>query len=88
MNSSQLLGLKIESIINLCLYSPSGTRVTTYAALPGVTSTNLKRYQQPSARIMSYLTDWFQKTPQEGCQTVIHCAINEGVEKESGAVYR
>lgn len=66
--------------------------VTTYSLHPGVISTELGRNVNllfPGLRtIVRTLVGWAMKTPEQGAQTTIHCAVSEEAEKENGLYYR
>eukprot|EP00058_Branchiostoma_floridae_P023357 XP_002608847.1 hypothetical protein BRAFLDRAFT_89716 [Branchiostoma floridae] len=75
--------------INIC-----GTGVTTYAVHPGFVKTDIWRYipgmygwkftlMKPMFRLMMA----FAITPEQGAQTVIHCAVEEALSSESGLYY-
>ncbi|XP_076313798.1 retinol dehydrogenase 14-like [Tachypleus tridentatus] len=66
-------------------------RIHVYAVSPGMVWTNLGRYVKTSWLKMILLLPLallFVKMPSQGCQTVLHCAISEEVEDESGKYYR
>ncbi|XP_078572349.1 retinol dehydrogenase 11-like [Branchiostoma floridae x Branchiostoma japonicum] len=71
-----------------------GTGVTTYAVHPGFVKTDIWRYipgmygwkftlMKPMFRLMMA----FAITPEQGAQTVIHCAVEEALSSESGLYY-
>jgi retinol dehydrogenase-12 len=69
----------------------TGTGVTTYCVHPGLVATELGRYMykedEPpslSRRIIHALA----KTPAQGAQTSIYCAVSERVAQQSGWYYR
>ncbi|XP_060529996.1 retinol dehydrogenase 11-like isoform X2 [Cylas formicarius] len=62
------------------------TDVTTYSLHPGSVSTELFRnmpvyFKLPVEYVYMSL---FRKTPLEGAQTTIHCAVQKGIEDQSG----
>ncbi|XP_066302833.1 retinol dehydrogenase 14-like [Branchiostoma lanceolatum] len=72
-----------------------GTGVTTYAVHPGFVKTEIWRYipgmygwkftvMKPMFRLMMAA---FSRTPEQGAQTVIHCAVEEKLSSESGLYY-
>ncbi|XP_054712940.1 retinol dehydrogenase 14-like [Uloborus diversus] len=68
-----------------------GTGVSVYSVSPGMVWTNLGRYMSISWWKMALLAPiawFFIRTPYEGCQTILHCAVSEEVEGESGLYYR
>ncbi|XP_073327851.1 retinol dehydrogenase 12-like [Pagrus major] len=68
-----------------------GTGVTTYSLHPGVIRTELGRHFWPMIplwkRIVYKPLIFFIKTPTEGAQTTIHCAVEESLQNESGLYY-
>lgn len=61
-----------------------GSGVTTYSVHPGTVHSELTRYSS----IMRWLWQLFFvfiKTPQEGAQTSLYCALTEGLESLSGS---
>ena len=66
--------------------------VTSYAVHPGVVATELSRHLSSSIFPgMTFVWDnimklWI-KTPEQGAQTTIHCAVDEEAGKESGLYY-
>ncbi|XP_064487966.1 retinol dehydrogenase 13-like isoform X1 [Ornithodoros turicata] len=68
-----------------------GTGVTSYAVSPGLVNTSLGRYSKISwysYLILLPLSLFLLRTPEQGCQTVVDCAVDEKYEKESGMFYR
>ncbi|KAF8795643.1 retinol dehydrogenase 14-like [Argiope bruennichi] len=68
-----------------------GTGVNVYAVSPGMVWTNLGRHVSVSWWKIVALAPiaWlFIRTPYQGAQTILHCAISEEVESESGLYYR
>jgi hypothetical protein len=69
-----------------------GTGVTTYSLHPGVIRTELGRHFWPTMplwkrAIYKTLSFWL-KSPREGAQTTIHCAVEESLADVSGLYYR
>ena len=67
--------------------------VTTYALHPGVVKTELGRhldgvYFKGARVLLGVAFRPFLKTPEQGAQTTIHCAIDEQAGNESGLYYR
>jgi len=60
-----------------------GTGVTTYSLHPGAVRTDLQRHHNIWGSIISP----FMKTPVQGAQTTIYCAVNEELAEESGLYY-
>jgi hypothetical protein len=55
---------------------------------PGVVATELERHMEgASSWILSKLT-WAKKTPVEGAQTTLHCALDEKLADQTGLYYR
>lgn len=70
----------------------SGSGVTVYALHPGVIHTELGRYVQSRHPVFSTLLYipalLLLKTPNQGAQTSIYCAVTEGLESYSGCYFR
>ncbi|XP_055075878.2 retinol dehydrogenase 12 [Misgurnus anguillicaudatus] len=68
-----------------------GSGVTVYALHPGVIRTELGRYVQTQHPLLSALLSFpaflLMKTPKQGAQTSIHCAVAEGLESYSGCYF-
>ncbi|XP_065206354.1 retinol dehydrogenase 12-like isoform X2 [Planococcus citri] len=69
-----------------------GKGVNTYSLHPGVVRTELTRHLNtafiPGARpIVRMFLRTFDKTPEEGAQTTIYCAVDEKVKDETGCYY-
>ncbi|KAF7273981.1 hypothetical protein GWI33_013335 [Rhynchophorus ferrugineus] len=64
------------------------TGVTTYTLHPGAISTNMTHQMQPGFKnILDFCLYWMFKTPIEGAQTTIHCAVAKNIEKYSGSLF-
>ncbi|KAK7913641.1 hypothetical protein WMY93_013852 [Mugilogobius chulae] len=68
-----------------------GSGVTVYSLHPGVILTELGRHFVPTLalwkRIIAMPLMMFIKTPWEGAQTTIYCAVEESLANESGFYY-
>ncbi|KAM9754611.1 retinol dehydrogenase 13-like [Menidia menidia] len=68
-----------------------GTGVTTYSLHPGVIRTELGRHFWPSMalwkRVVFTPLSYLIKSPAEGAQTTIYCAVEENLQNESGLYY-
>lgn len=70
-----------------------GTNVSAYCLHPGVISTELQRHMNETyfsgAEILfrSLITITIAKTPEQGAQTTIYCAVDEKIAEESGFYY-
>ncbi|XP_068169877.1 retinol dehydrogenase 11 [Antennarius striatus] len=68
-----------------------GTGVTTYSLHPGVIRTELGRHFLPTMplwkRIVYRPISVFMKSPAEGAQTTIYCAVEESLQDQSGLYY-
>ncbi|XP_004837401.1 retinol dehydrogenase 11 isoform X1 [Heterocephalus glaber] len=60
-----------------------GSGITTYSVHPGSVISELTRHSS-FMRFMSWLFYYFLKTPQQGAQTSLYCALTEGLEVLSG----
>ncbi|KAG7482476.1 hypothetical protein JOB18_021924 [Solea senegalensis] len=69
-----------------------GTGVTVYSLHPGVIRTELGRHFFPNLalwkRIIAIPLAMLIKTPWEGAQTTIYCAVDESLANDSGLYYR
>ncbi|XP_034969671.1 retinol dehydrogenase 12 [Zootoca vivipara] len=63
-----------------------GTGVTVNALHPGVVSTELGRYSYTSG-FFKVMFGFMFKTPQEGAQTSVYCAVAEELESVSGVYF-
>lgn len=66
----------------------SDTGVAAYAVHPGIVRTELKRHMNLGLLIMWKVVRPFTKTPVQGAQTTIYCAVQPELDKESGGYYR
>ncbi|XP_076577542.1 retinol dehydrogenase 12, like isoform X2 [Chaetodon auriga] len=64
-----------------------GTGVTTYSLHPGVIQTDLWRHLSGPQRFVMKMVSPFTKSPVQGAQTTIYCAVEPSLEKESGGYY-
>ncbi|XP_059470632.1 retinol dehydrogenase 12-like [Neocloeon triangulifer] len=60
-----------------------GTGVVAYAVHPGVVSTELGRHLEGGQSWLLRNLDWAKKTPVEGAQTTLHCALDERLAIQS-----
>ncbi|XP_051004276.1 retinol dehydrogenase 11-like [Acomys russatus] len=61
-----------------------GSGVTTYSVHPGTIYSELAR-NTPLLRLLWQVFNFLLKTPQEGAQTSLYCAVTEGLESLSGS---
>lgn len=62
-----------------------GTKVTCYSLHPGAINSELSRSQSPVLKFfLKPLTVYFFKNTEQGCQTTLHCALQDGIEHLSG----
>ncbi|PSN54033.1 Retinol dehydrogenase 11 [Blattella germanica] len=65
-----------------------GKEVTTYAVHPGLVVTDSARYLPWLVRFTwEKVLCYFLKTPEQGCQTSVHCAVSEQLARQSGLYY-
>ncbi|XP_033121555.1 retinol dehydrogenase 11-like [Anneissia japonica] len=71
-----------------------GTTVTAYALHPGAVNTELMRHMSETwwfseflLKLVAPINYIAYKTPEEGAQTSIYCAVTPGIEKESGSYF-
>jgi hypothetical protein len=71
----------------------SGLGVNTYAIHPGVVATEAARYANKSffsgaQWLFDNVLSYFIKTPEQGAQTTIYCAVSNETGTETGLYYR
>ncbi|XP_078695116.1 retinol dehydrogenase 12-like [Branchiostoma floridae x Branchiostoma belcheri] len=79
-----------------CLISPAGTGVSAFSVDPGPVRTELARHMPETLGPVLYPFFWLVmklihpivKTPREGAQTSLHCAVAEGLEACSGMYFK
>uniref|UniRef100_A0A3B5MIT3 Uncharacterized protein n=1 Tax=Xiphophorus couchianus TaxID=32473 RepID=A0A3B5MIT3_9TELE len=65
-----------------------GTKVTCYSLHPGSILTELQRNQSTTVQlILKNIERFIFKTPLQGSQTTLHCALQEGIEHLSGRYF-
>lgn len=85
---------KIHFLLNNLTVTSSitDTGVTVYSLHPGVVDTNLSRHLDktvfPGAKWMfQNLGGVFMKSPEQGAQTTLYCAVDEKTANETGLYY-
>lgn len=70
----------------------AGTGVSTYSLHPGIIRTELARHFLATMplwkRVVFTPLKFLIKSPTEGAQTTIYCAVEESLQNESGLYYR
>jgi hypothetical protein len=71
----------------------SGLGVNTYAVHPGLVATEAARYASQSffsgaQWLFDNVLVYFIKSPEQGAQTTIHCAVSNEAGTETGLYYR
>ncbi|XP_028276290.1 dehydrogenase/reductase SDR family member 13-like [Parambassis ranga] len=65
-----------------------GSKVTCYSLHPGAINSELARNTSPVLQILlKPLTAYFFKNTIQGCQTTLHCTLQEGIEHLSGRYF-
>uniref|UniRef100_A0A8C7WX91 Dehydrogenase/reductase (SDR family) member 13b.1 n=1 Tax=Oryzias sinensis TaxID=183150 RepID=A0A8C7WX91_9TELE len=65
-----------------------GTKVTCYSLHPGAISTDLKRNAGSILQFsLTFVSVFFFKDAEQGSQTTLHCALQEGIEHLSGRYF-
>lgn len=81
----------IKSYLPLSIWHPTptplGSGVTAYSLHPGTVNSELVRHSS-FMRCLWRLFFFFIKTPQQGAQTSLYCALTEGLENLSGNHFR
>nr|XP_046493001.1 uncharacterized protein LOC124224839 [Neodiprion pinetum] len=74
-----------------CISEANVAGVNTYTLHPGIFKSNLSRHFDQvlfrGVRFFIRIGELFVKTPKEGAQTTIHCAVDEGAAKQTGLYY-
>jgi len=63
-----------------------GTDITSYSLHPGLVASELGRQTLVNRFFYSLLTP-FERTCEQGAQTTVYCAVQEGLEKDSGKYF-
>jgi hypothetical protein len=71
----------------------TGTGVTIYSLHPGVVASELGRHLDTAlfgggTWLFDNVAKIFIKTPEQGAQTTIHCAVASRLSNETGLYYR
>ena len=66
----------------------AGTGVSVFSLHPGVVQSDLWRHQHQCIQVAVKIFRIFTKTTLEGAQTTIFCAVESGLESESGGYFR
>ena len=61
--------------------------ITTYSLHPGFVVTELARYDTYYILFFRTMGALYGRTPEQGAQTTIYCAVEEGLEKHSGGYF-
>lgn len=65
-----------------------GSNVTCYSLHPGAINSEFDRnMSRVMMAILTPITAYFFKNPEQGCQTTLHCAVQEGLEPLSGRYF-
>lgn len=73
----------------MCLYTClAGTGVSVFSLHPGVVQSDLWRHQHQCIQVAVKIFRIFTKTTVEGAQTTIYCAVEPGLECQSGGYFR
>ncbi|KAK7882707.1 hypothetical protein WMY93_028881 [Mugilogobius chulae] len=84
-NDSKLCNVLFTYELNKRL---KGTKVTCYSLHPGSIKTEFVRnFSRTFILFMTPLTWFFLKTPEQGAQTTLHCALEPGLEPLSGRYF-
>lgn len=81
---------KLANVLFTCEVAErlKGTEVTTYAVHPGMVHTELGRYVDSGiTSVLKSMLEFFMKTPEQGAQTTLYCALDENLNKETGLYY-
>ncbi|KAJ8313062.1 hypothetical protein KUTeg_010435 [Tegillarca granosa] len=62
--------------------------VLSYAVHPGAVSTDLLRnWPGLKGKVLRMARNFLFKSPEDGCQTIVHCAVGEGLRDVSGNLF-
>ncbi|XP_071182028.1 retinol dehydrogenase 13-like isoform X2 [Mytilus edulis] len=80
-------------VITVSSNAHESTGVTTYSLHPGVVRTNISKYLRQQHFFSGPIIDLYLVLPlfkdsEQGTSTIIYCAVDESLEKESGNYYR
>lgn len=64
------------------------TGVVTYSVHPGVVATELGRHLPCGCAWAFQKFNWVLKTPVQGAQTTLHCALDERLGEQNGLYFR
>ncbi|KAI4806589.1 hypothetical protein KUCAC02_017408 [Chaenocephalus aceratus] len=64
-----------------------GTGVSVFSLHPGVVQSDLWRHQHQCIQVAVKIFSIFTKTTLEGAQTTIYCAVESGLESQSGGYF-
>lgn len=83
----------IKSVWNIFLFFIPGTKVTVNAVHPGIVKTELGRHMSVNKSYLSWIflgpPSWLlMKTPKQGAQTTLFCALDPSLENVSGKYFR
>ncbi|XP_030763631.1 retinol dehydrogenase 11-like [Sitophilus oryzae] len=62
----------------------TGSNITTYSVYPGSTRTNLLTNTSIAFQAWARLWMWCQNSPKIVAESIVYCAIKEGIERHSG----
>lgn len=85
-NNSKLANVYFARELNEQL---KGSGVSVFTVHPGMVDTDLARhtFSEFAWKLLYPLKLLLIKTPKQGCQTVLHCAVSEELEGKSGGYY-
>lgn len=77
----------VGDCVGVCTYV-AGTGVSVFSLHPGVVQSDLWRHQHQCIQVAVKIFRIFTKTTVEGAQTTIYCAVEPGLESQSGGYFR
>ncbi|ODN03818.1 Retinol dehydrogenase 11 [Orchesella cincta] len=85
-NNSKLANSLFSMELSRRLY---GSEVTTYSLCPGLVATEVFRNFSPFRKFYTKINLFFVGlTAEQGCETILHCALSKKCAQESGLIYR
>eukprot|EP00095_Tigriopus_kingsejongensis_P012076 maker-scaffold60_size442463-snap-gene-2.15 protein:Tk12076 transcript:maker-scaffold60_size442463-snap-gene-2.15-mRNA-1 annotation:"retinol dehydrogenase 13-like" len=66
-----------------------GSKISVFCLHPGIVDTNLMKHVETSLilRLMSPIGRWVIKTPKQGAETTLYCALEDSILNRSGSYF-
>lgn len=79
--------MRVGDCVGACV-RVAGTGVSVFSLHPGVVQSDLWRHQHQCIQVAVKIFRIFTKTTLEGAQTTIYCAVEPGLDSQSGGYFR